>query len=132
MQGRTYHSLLYHLVFVTKYRSPMLTDEVYVELRRLFREKEEELDLKIFIANGIEDHVHILLSIPPKHSIASVVQHLKGYSSHEIPNLFWGTGYGVFSLDKSDLSGVFEYIKNQREHHGRQDLDAELQSLRVE
>ena len=73
---------------------------------------------------GMPDHVHLLVSMSPKESVASLVQSLKSQSSRWINeqrffncHFEWQTGYGAFSYTKSHTSQVINYIKNQKEHH---------------
>ncbi len=116
--GHAYSNLLYHLVFVTKYRSQILTRSMLDLLRPVFREKAEELDSVIYILNGHRDHVHVLISAPPKVSVSQLVKHLKGYSSFVISGLRWQNGYAAFTVDEGSFQRVFEYIRNQERHHG--------------
>jgi len=73
---------------------------------------------------GIEDHVHMAVSLPPTVEIARWIGELKGASAHHINHgpcgagaLAWQTGYGVVSFGRRDLPWVVEYIRRQREHH---------------
>ena len=73
---------------------------------------------------GIEDHVHLLLGAPASLAPSKIAQLIKGGSSAWIHDTFpnmkgfaWQDGYGVFSVSKSNIPGVVEYIRGQREHH---------------
>ena len=73
---------------------------------------------------GVEDHIHMLVSIPPVLPVSKAVQLLKGSSSHWIKEAFpdmrgfaWQDGYSAFSVSKSNLPDVEADIKSQREHH---------------
>ena len=74
---------------------------------------------------GIEDHIHLVVSIPPTISIADFVKHIKGSSAHHIncgPRRFglmfrWQRGYGVFSLGAKQLPAAVAYARNQKVHH---------------
>ncbi len=114
---KIYKNILYHLVFITKYRSPMITRKTLEQLRPLCRLKADKLDSVIHILNGYKDHVHLLVSAPPALSVSDLVKHLKGYSSFMIRDLRWQNGYGVFTVDSSSFFRVFDYIKKQEEHH---------------
>ena len=76
----------------------MISTEVLEKIKTSFKEKEIELEIKVFITNGIEDHIHSLVSIPPKHSVSHIVKHLKGYSSRLNPELTWSRGYSCLTL----------------------------------
>ncbi|MCP5497200.1 MAG: IS200/IS605 family transposase [Leptospiraceae bacterium] len=127
--ARCFNNLNYHLIFVTKNREKIITREMHEEIKKFFSEKEKELELKIKIANGVEDHIHILTSIPPKYSISEVVKHLKGYTSFSIPELYWSRGYSCLTVDNSSLDRVYKYIKNQQEHHRTQSYEDEIDKL---
>ena len=73
---------------------------------------------------GIEDHLHMAVSLPPTVEIAKWIGELKGASAHTINHgpcglnaLAWQTGYGIVSFGKRDLPWVAAYINGQREHH---------------
>jgi putative transposase len=74
---------------------------------------------------GIETHVHLVLSIPPTLLISDFVGQLKGSSSHDVNQKMsrkaveWQTGYGVVSFGTRDLEWVKDYVRNQKERHGR-------------
>ncbi len=70
------------------------------------------------------DHIHCLFLLNPKKSIAEVIKHIKGISSNYInqKNLMadkfaWQTGYAIYSISESVVDKVFQYIKNQKQHH---------------
>ena len=72
---------------------------------------------------GVDDHIHMLVSLPAVLAVSKALQLLKGGSSHWIKETFpemrsfaWQDGYSAFSVSKSNLSDVETYIKNQREH----------------
>ena len=83
-----------------------------------------------------DDHIHALIGAPPKYSPSDIAQRLKGESSHWISRTFphlknfrWQDGYGVFTVSKSHLPRVVEYIKNQRIHHSTQSFEEEYLEL---
>ena len=87
----------YHLVWVTKYRYPVLVGDVGLRARELLREISRSHEMSIHAGAINRDHVHLLLSIPPHLSVSRAVQYLKGKSSHklltEYPSLrkrYWG------------------------------------------
>ncbi|MBN2159953.1 MAG: IS200/IS605 family transposase [Spirochaetes bacterium] len=116
---KTYNKLLYHIVFATRYRMPVITREMLGILRILFKEKADELGCVLYIANGYRDHVHVLVSASPKLSVSRIVMHLKGYSSYMTKELSWQQGYSVFSVDEGSFRRVFDYIKNQERRHNK-------------
>ena len=119
MPDRIYKNILFHLIFITKYRSPVISRDMLEQLRALFNRKADDLECVIHILNGRKDHVHALVSAPPKLSVSDLVKHLKGFSSFIIKDLWWQRGYGVFTVDEASFKRVFHYIRNQEKHHGR-------------
>jgi REP element-mobilizing transposase RayT len=84
----------------------------------------EELGLKIHVAGIVEDHGHVVLSIPPKIAVADCVRHLKAYSAYAInhmpgtdDNFKWLAGYGALTIGEHTLVTVMEYAAKQKEHH---------------
>jgi putative transposase len=92
MTAHIYQDIVYHIVFSTKHRKHVITAPLMKRLRAIFKEKAGNLGLVVHIANGREDHVHVLVSAPPKWSVSDIVKHLKGYSSYKIPDLYWQSG----------------------------------------
>ncbi len=86
--------------------------------------KAEELDLKTHASGNVNDHAHVVLSIPPKISIADCVRHLKGASAYAINHMDgsdgqfkWQAGYGALTVGERSLKTVMEYAAKQKEHH---------------
>ena len=120
----TYWRLHYHLIWATFERQPMLTAEREKVFYGVLYGKAKELDLKVHTAGNMDDHVHIVLSIPPKLSVADCVRHLKGASAYAInhmPNsdgqFKWQEGYGALSIGERSLETVMAYAARQKEHH---------------
>ena len=83
-----------------------------------------ESNMKALAIGGVDDHVHILVSLPSTLAIAKAIQLLKANSSKWIHETFplhvgfaWQEGYGAFSIGKSQVPATVEYIKSQAEHH---------------
>jgi putative transposase len=134
--SHSYSYLLSHLVFSTKERRPCLDAElqprVFAYLGGIIR----ELGGKALMVGGMPDHVHLLLSLSPTHAPADVVRVAKANSSrwvHETwpghADFAWQTGYGIFSVSRSNQDAVLAYIANQAEHHARQTFQEEFVSL---
>lgn len=115
--------LLYHLVFSTKGREPMLTSEVQVRLFPYMVGIIENVGGKALIINGGLDHVHVFCRLRSTPDVAEVVQALKGGSSAwfnkqaGLGSLHWQQGYGAFTVSWSQRNRVFRYIQNQEAHH---------------
>ena len=81
---KTSHSVYdikYHLVWITKYRKPMLAGAVARRLRELIREICKTMDIEIIKGHVSKDHVHLFLSVPPYHSVSQVMKRIKGKTS---------------------------------------------------
>lgn len=92
-----------------------------------------ENNTKLIAAGGIEDHLHLLLSLPKTLSISKAMQLMKGGSSKWIHDTFpehrlfeWQKGYGAFSIGVSEKQRTIDYINNQAEHHGSRDFEREF------
>jgi len=115
--------LFYHIVWATKEREPLITQELEAELYGYLTGKADSLGSIVHAIGGVDDHVHVVASIPPKLAIADFVRHLKGSSSHHINhlpgapgNFGWQGGYGVISLGQRQLKRAIDYTCNQKEH----------------
>lgn len=131
------HSLLkiwIHGVFGTKDRTSLIYNTFEKQLHLHIKEKlENELDCKVRIINGTEDHIHLLFLLSPGFNIKNIFQNIKGESSHWInqssliKNKFaWQTGYGAFSVSESMVKEVEKYIDNQKEHHIKMTYEEEI------
>jgi REP-associated tyrosine transposase len=122
----TFSRLLYHVVFSTKNRVPLidpsLRAELYPYMEGIIRQKGGWL----LALGGIPDHVHVLTRLKPDMPVSDLVRDLKACSSkwlHERkdprPDFAWQTGYAVFSVSESQEGKVRSYIHNQERHHRR-------------
>lgn len=116
-----------HLVFVTKYRRNVITDEILSRLHEIFQETSLQMDAELLEFNGEDDHVHLMISCPPKLAVSILVQKLKGKSAYFLRKEFWGTikmklwgnhlwspSYCVVSCGGASLDVVKQYIEDQR------------------
>jgi putative transposase len=134
------HSLLkvwIHGIFGTKDRTSLIKPTFEKQLYSHIKEKlEKDLDCKVRMINGTEDHIHILFLLTQNFSIKDIFQNIKGESSHWInhsdiiKNKFaWQTGYGAFSVSESMVKDVEKYIANQKEHHKKMTYKEEVELL---
>ena len=120
-----YCQLFYHLVWATKDREPLLTVEVEPVIHGLLRSKAVRLGAQVFALNGIEDHVHLIASIPPSLAVASFVGQVKATATtqfnkaHPTQPIFWQQEYGAFTFDTKRLPYHVDYVLHQKEHHRR-------------
>ena len=116
-----------HLVFVTKYRRDVFTQTMLKRLKEIFFETCEQMEAKLLEFGGEDDHVHLMINIPPKLAIANLVGKLKGKSSYflrrefwsRIKTRLWGThlwspSYCVVSCGGAPLEIIKQYIADQR------------------
>ena len=124
----------YHLVFIPKYRKKAIYGELRKSLGKVLRSLAEQRESHIEEGHLMADHVHILISIPPKHAVAQVVGYIKGKSAIHIARTytgrrrnfvgqhFWARGYFVSTVGR-DEAAVRGYIRNQeREDHREEQL----------
>ncbi|MBQ7071507.1 MAG: IS200/IS605 family transposase [Ruminococcus sp.] len=114
----------YHVVFAPKYRRMVIYNKIKVDIGKILRKLCEQKGVEIIEAEACPDHIHMLLSIPPKYSVAQIMGYLKGKSSLMIfdrhANLkykygnrhFWCRGYYVDTVGKNKKK-IEEYIRNQ-------------------
>lgn len=112
----------------------MIIDEIKPELHKYLGGLVKELKGKPIKIGGINDHVHILASLPPTVSISEAMRFIKANSSKWVSEKFdkpfeWQKGYGAFSVSRSGMEAVADYIANQLEHHQKFDFRTEFLAL---
>lgn len=127
--SHTVYDCNYHIVWVTKYRYPVLVGDIAVRARDLVRRICRDEGVEIIRGKVARDHIHIHVSIPPYHSVSKVVQYLKGKTSRKIqqeyPELrkrYWGRhlwAIGYFVRTSGNVTD--EIIKQYVENHGKED-----------
>ena len=129
--SQTHSDLLVHMVFSTKNREPLIKSEMQEDLNSYLAGITRDIDGYPVLFNGVPDHVHGLISLPPKISVSKAAQEIKAGSSrwmHEhwkMKSFAWQSGYGAFSVSRSQVPAVAEYIRNQQEHHKKIDFKQE-------
>ena len=126
----------YHVVFIPKYRKKVIYGTLRRRLGEVFRTLAQQKESRIEEGHLMPDHVHMMISIPPKYSVAQVVGYIKGKSAIHIARNyaerrrnfvgqhFWARGYFVTTVGR-DEAAVREYIRQQE----REDLRAEKLNL---
>jgi putative transposase len=124
-----YWRLHYHLVWTTKARLPLISSDTARVIEQALYRKARELGVTIHQLGGVEDHIHVVASIPPPVAVARCLQQFKGASSyavnsglHHAPRFRWQDGYGVLTLAESSLARVIDYVRRQGEHHSAGEL----------
>ena len=129
-----HQQLLYHIVFSTKQRRPLLQndhfrEDVWAYMAGIVR----NLNGFAIRIGGYHDHTHLLVRIPAKISLSDFVGKLKANTSKHINesrdavlNFHWQDGYGAFTVSPSQQDSVVAYIDNQMEHHRTRSIQDEF------
>jgi len=132
----SYIASYFHCVFSTKDRQRIITPELQERLWPFIGGIARANKMKALEIGGVEDHVHVLLSLPSTMAISKAVQLIKGGSSKWIHEGFpkhrlfsWQKEYGAFSVSVSQLDNVVDYIKKQPEHHRTKTFQEEFLEL---
>ena len=114
----------YHIVFAPKYRRQIIYGKIKPDIREVLRKLCEYKGMEIIEAEACKDHIHMLVSIPPKYRVGQIMGHLKGKNSlmifEKYANLkykygnrhFWCRGYSVSTVGRNKTA-IQEYIRNQ-------------------
>jgi len=132
----SYWKLYYHFIWGTKNRLPLIDSAIEPELYPAIAAKANNMEGYVHAIGGIEDHVHLAVSIPPKVAPAKFIGDVKGNSSHYVNHVIkpdfefrWQNEYGVLSFGEKNLAAVVRYIHNQKQHHADGTLIAALERM---
>jgi putative transposase len=115
-----------HLVFVTKYRRDVLSELAIQDLRVIFAKVCKDFEAELMECNGEDDHVHLLVTYPPKVSLSKLVNSLKGASSYRLrlmrpeitgryyKGVLWSPSYFAASCGGAPISIIRQYVEQQR------------------
>ena len=125
-----------HIVFSTKYRRNLIDETIKEELFKYLGGVCKAMECYPVQIGGYRNHVHILCSLSRKVTQAALLEEVKKRSSKWIKtrgeqyrNFYWQGGYGIFSVNPSQLDIVVKYIKNQKAHHERKGFKREFRSF---
>lgn len=122
----------YHVVFIPKYRRKALFEQLRKHLGEVFHRLAKQKESRIEIGHVMSDHVHMMISIPPKYSVSQVIGFIKGKSAIHVARVYgerkrnfvgqslWARGYFVSTVGR-DEALIREYIKHQEEEDKRLD-----------
>lgn len=134
--AHSFISNYYHCVFSTKERRKLITPELEERLWPFLGGIAGTHRMRALAIGGIEDHVHLLLSLPSTLAISKAIQLIKGESSKWVhdnfpqhPTFAWQEGYGAFTIGVSQLDVTVAYIGNQKEHHRQKTFEEEFLSF---
>jgi putative transposase len=130
-----YWRLFYHIVWGTKNRLELIDPSWEKDLYGYIWGKATALGCNPHAINGMSDHLHVALSIPPKLAVATLIGQLKGASSHHVNQKYaqgtfaWQAEYGVLSISERSLSSLVDYVKNQKKHHAENSLNIAMENF---
>jgi REP-associated tyrosine transposase len=122
----SYTNLLYHIVFSTKDRRPLITPDYEIRLHDYIGGTLRDAGGISLELNGTDDHIHLLAKLRPTRALSDVLRDLKANASGWMHDVFpelsefsWQRGYGAFTVSQSNVEEVSRYIARQKEHHRR-------------
>ncbi len=128
----SFNKIWIHAIWATKERRPLIHLPVEDKIHGFISTQLREQGCPVRIINGMPDHIHCLFLLNPQKSISEVVKQIKGSSSHFInqnslisEKFSWQTGYAAYSVSESIVDRVFQYIKNQKQHHHKKSFNQE-------
>jgi putative transposase len=132
----THTSISYHIVFSTKYRTPVLTSDRREDLFRYIGGIVKNRNSHLYRINGVDDHIHILTSLHPTVALSDFVKEIKAGSAHWIKDnsvfkdfSHWQEGYGAFTSSQHEIPGLIKYISEQEQHHRKINFEEEHRQL---
>ena len=124
-----------HIVFSTKYRQPLITDDIEGELHAYLGGVCKKLECHPLKVGGYTDHIHILCMLSRKITLMKLLEEIKSHSSKWVKtkgdnfkDFYWQNGYGAFSVKPSEVDVVIRYIANQKEHHSKKTFQNEYKA----
>jgi REP element-mobilizing transposase RayT len=128
--------ILVHIVFSTKHREAVISDEIRDELHGYMGGILENLEGTLLKAGSVADHIHLLVAQPRTCTPSDLVREVKAGSSKWLrakaaryARFHWQSGYGAFSISPSHRQALEKYIGNQKEHHRRVTFQEEFRRL---
>lgn len=129
--------LLVHVVFSTKHRQALLRDRsLRSEMHAQLAGASKTLQCPAIIVGGVEDHIHLLARMSRTIAPADWIKEIKRVTSiwvktrePKLAHFAWQAGYGAFSVSRSNVEVVSDYIRRQEEHHAKFDFQTEFRSL---
>jgi REP element-mobilizing transposase RayT len=134
-----YTQTLYHIVLRTKHSEPTIAQNNVSSLYKYIWGIIKNKKGKLYRINGMEDHIHILSDLHSSISLADFVKSIKVATSLWLKNSSdfpdfqgWGEGYAAFTYSCKEKNILINYIKNQQEHHNKEQTIIELKRLWIE
>jgi putative transposase len=130
----SYTNLLYHIVYATKERAPLIKNILRPRLHEYLGGVVRGLDGIALEINGTEDHVHVLAKLRPTISVSDFLSKMKsnssGWAKRQTQGRFgWQARFAAFTVSESQVERVRSYIRNQEKHHRKQSFEEEFKAL---
>ena len=130
----SYTNLLYHIVYATKERAPLITSDLKRGLHGYLGGIVKSLGCVPIEINGMAEHVHLLVKIRPTISVSEFLSKLKssssGWGKRQTKGRFaWQAKYGAFTVSESQVGKVKKYIREQEKHHRTMSFEEEFEAL---
>ena len=131
----TFSNLVYHVVFSTKNRLPLISGAVKDRLPAYVGGIVKSIDGTVIAIGGMPDHLHLVVRLPARLSVAEAMRSVKTNTSRLVNVQFgsvkfgWQRGYGAFSVSPSMLEAVVHYVRSQEAHHRRRSFPDEMSLL---
>ncbi len=130
----SYTNLLYHIVYATKERAPLITQIFRPRLHEYLGGTVRGLDGIALEINGTSDHVHVLAKLRPTISVSDFLSQLKsgssGWRKRQTAGRFgWQARFAAFTVSESQVERVRRYIRTQEAHHRKQSFEVEFKAL---
>ena len=134
--AQSYSQVILHIIFSTKNREPEISESVRPKLHAYLATVIKSISSEVYLIGGTADHVHIACNLPRTLNQGDFLKKIKTASSkwmkeQGIRGFYWQNGYGVFSVSKSQLSQLVEYIKHQKEHHRKKGFKEEYREFLI-
>ena len=134
--GQSLSNVFVHITFSTKHRKKLIDKTIENDLFNYLGGICKGLDCNPIQIGGYRDHVHILCKLSKKITQIKLLEEVKKRSSKWIKtkdskysNFYWQDGYGIFSVNPSELEIVIQYIKNQEEQHKKKTFQDEFRAF---
>ena len=132
----TYSNLLYHVLFSTKGRRPLISSAMKPRLHDYIGGIVRGEDGDLLEINSVADHVHLLVRLRPTLAVADLLRLIKSNSSKWVnekfrrgPSFAWQEGYAALTVSQSQVPRLLAYLRGQEEHHRKRDFRHELVAL---
>jgi len=130
----SYTNLLYHIVYATKERAPLITTTLRPRLHEYLGGTVCGLGGIALEINGAADHVHVLAKLRPTISVSEFLSKLKsgssGWAKRQTAGRFgWQARFAAFTVSESQVERVRQYIRNQEQHHRKRTFEEEFKAL---